>query len=330
MTSAITRIDRRGLLVAAASGALLQLAGYTPAAFGQTAEAARNSGSYRFKIGDIRATVVSDGTLSGAPRIYASTAPPDELARVLDQASLPVDNHVLNLNTLLLEIGNSKVLIEAGAAKTFGPDGGHLFTNLLAIGVRPEDIDAIVITHTHPDHVGNLRRDDGGAAFPNATVHIPAPDWAFFIANEPDLSRLPMNDDFRRRFIANIKRSVEPIAKSVTLYTPGRELLPGVTPIAATGHTPGMCALLIHSGRDQLLITSDAAYDPLLNIEHPWRPGPDLDPEAAAQARRSLFDRAAADRTLVLGFHFPFPGLGRIRAANGTYRWVPAPWRFPA
>jgi glyoxylase-like metal-dependent hydrolase (beta-lactamase superfamily II) len=318
--------NRRKLLLAGGA-ALVPLSAGIRSVTAQEA-VGRNAGHYRFRIGDIRATVVSDGTLSGSVRIYARSAPADDLQRVLNDAFLPTDNLTINLNTLLLEIGDRKVLIEAGAAKTMGPNGGALFANLAAIGVRPEQIDAIVITHTHPDHVGNLRRDDGLAAFPNAAVHLPEADWAFFVRNEPDLSRLPMADDFRQRFIANIKRSVEPIARTAVLYQPGREILPGVTPQPAAGHTPGMAALLIHSGRDQLLITTDAAYDPLLNMERLWRPGPDLDPDAAERVRKALFDRAAADRLLVLGFHFPFPGLGRIRVEGGGYRWTPANWRF--
>jgi glyoxylase-like metal-dependent hydrolase (beta-lactamase superfamily II) len=326
MASAIC-IGRRALLRAGVAAALAPHSGLSVAC-AQKLEASGNAGHYRFRIGDIRATVVSDGTLSGNPRIYAHSSPPDDLGKALGDAFLPTDRFTLNLNTLLLESAGRKILIEAGAAQTLGPNGGRLFANLSAIGVRPEDIDAIVITHTHPDHVGNLRGADGGVAFPRAAVHVPEDDWTFFIRNEPDLSRLPMPEDFRRAFVANIKRSLAPIAKSVVLFKPGSEVLPGVTTIAAGGHTPGMSAILVHSGREQLLITSDAAYSPLLNIDHPWRPGPDLDPEAATQARKRLFDRAATDRIPVLGFHFPFPGIGNIRITDGGYRWVAAGWRF--
>lgn len=320
-------ISRRVLLAGSAAAAMTPLPGL-PAASAQTHSPRTNSGHYSFRIGDIKATVVSDGTLSGNPRIYASTAPAEELGRTLSDAFLPTDSFRLNLNTLLLETGDRKILIEAGAAQTLGPDGGHLFRNLAAIGVEPEQIDAIVITHTHPDHVGNLSRADGSRAFPKATVYIPEDDFAFFIRGEPDLSRLPMPDDFRRAFIANIKRSVAPVAKSAVLYRPGSDLLPGITTIAAGGHTPGMSAILVHSGAQALLITSDAAYSPLLNIDNAWRPGPDLDPDAAVQSRRRLFDRAATDRIPVLGFHFPFPGIGHIRTTDGGHRWVAANWRF--
>jgi len=318
-------VDRRRLLIGSAASIVL---GQAPARAQQATAAPVNAGTYGFQIGEIRATVVSDGTISGNPRIYASTASQEDLQRALTEAFLPIDSFSLNLNALLLDIGGRKVLVEAGAAQTFGPQGGRLFANLASIGVRPNDIDVVVVSHTHPDHVGNLKREDGSAAFPKATVHVPAADWVFFVTGEPDLSRLPMNEEFRRRFIANIKSSVEPIAKTAVLYNPGGEILPGLTVLPASGHTPGMSALLVHSGREQLLITADAAYSPLLNLENPWRPGPDLDAEAAAQSRRRLFDRAVAERMLVLGFHFPFPGLGRIRVDRDAYRWVPAPWQF--
>lgn len=322
------RLARRTVLGGAAAVPLLAASATASTADAQPSAPARNPGVYRFRIGDIRAAIVSDGTLAGSPRIYAGNAPADELDRALVAAFLPTDSFVLNMNALYLEIGDRKVLVDPGAGATMGPNGGNIFASLAAIGVAPSDIDVIVVSHTHPDHVGTLRRDDGLRAFPKAVVHVPEPDWAFFVRNEPDLSRLPMDAGFRNRFIANIRRSLEAVAADAVLYTPGSELLPGVRTLPAGGHTPGMSAILVHSGREQLLVTSDAAYSPLLNLEHGWRPGPDLDPEAASEVRRRLFDRAAADGTLVLGFHFPFPGLGRFRAEGGRYVWVPAPWQF--
>ena len=167
-----------------------------------------------------------------------------------------------------------------------------------------------------------------GSPSPRRRCYIPEDDWTFFIRNEPDLSRLPMPEDFRRAFIANIKHSLAPIAKSACCFRPGSELLPGVTTIAAGGHTPGMSAILIHSGRQQLLITSDAAYSPLLNIDHSWRPGPDLDPQSASQARKRLFDRAADGSYPGSRISFSIPRHRNIRMTDGAYRWVAAGWQF--
>lgn len=287
-----------------------------------------NPGHYRFRIGEIAATVLSDGLIGGPPRVYASDAPEAELEDVLRRAFLPSDRMTLNLNTLLIEINGKRILLEAGAGATMGPAGGRIFDNLAALGLAATDIDIVVVSHTHPDHVGNLRAADGGKAFPRATVLAPRPDWEFFVRNDPDLSYMPVPEDFRRRFGAAIKRSVEPVAGTVELYEAGADIVPGLTTLPAIGHTPGMANFLVHSGNDRLLLTADLAYHPVVNIDQPWRPGPDRDKETALASRQRIFDMAAADRLLVLGFHYPFPGLGRMHRTDTGYAWVPANWQF--
>jgi glyoxylase-like metal-dependent hydrolase (beta-lactamase superfamily II) len=320
-------INRRRVMLSAAAGiSALGLSGVALAA--TPVSAARNAGHYRFRVGDIQATVLSDGLLSGPPNVYAGDAPEAELREALRRAFLPTDAMTLNLNTLLIETGGRRILIEAGAAQTMGPNGGRLFDNLATIGLTRDDIDLVVISHTHPDHVGNLRTADGGKAFPRAVVYVPEADWKFFVQGDPDLSYLPVNPDFRRRFGEAIKRSVEPIARDVVLYQAGSEIVPGLTTLPAYGHTPGMVSFLVHSGADQLLLTADLAYHPVVNINRPWSPGPDRDKNTALQSRRRIFDQAAADRLLVLGFHYPFPGLGRMLKTDGGYAWVPANWQF--
>lgn len=325
-------LNRRRIMLSAAlgaSGALLnQIAPGMVAAQQTVTPPIGNAGTYRFQIGSIVATVLSDGVIGGPPSVYAGDAPEAELEEVLRRAFLPTDFMTLNVNTLLLELDGRRILLEAGAGTTMGPNGGRLFENLRSIGLSADDIDLIVISHTHPDHVGNLRTADGGRAFPRASVMVPRADWAFFVEGEPDLSYMPVAEDFRQRFAANIKQSLEPVAQTIELYEAGAELVPGLTTIAASGHTPGMAAFLVHSGDDQLLLTADLAYHPVVNIDHPWRPGPDRDQETAAAARKRIFDQAASDRTLVLGFHYPFPGLGRILRTDTGYAWVPAGWQF--
>lgn len=323
-------INRRHIMLTLAGGAAGLASGMgvgSPAAAQAISTAAGNAAHYRFRVGQIAATVVSDGLIGGPPRVYAGDAPEAELNEVLRRAFLPTDHMTLNLNSLVIQTGGRRILLEAGAGQTMGPNGGRLVANLAAIGLTPTDIDAVVISHTHPDHVGNLRTAEGGKAFPRAVVFAPRADWDFFVRNDPDLSYLPVPEDFRRRFGAAIKSSVEPVASDVQLYEAGAEIVPGLTTIAAHGHTPGMATFLVHSGRDQLLLTADLAYHPVVNIDRPWRPGPDRDRDAALASRRRIFDRAAAERMLVLGFHHPFPGLGRILKTDAGYAWVPAQWQ---
>lgn len=324
-------LNRRTIMVSAvtAGASSLLLGSSTGPVSAQTSPSVvGNTGYYRFQIGEIHGTVLSDGMIGGPPRIYASDAPETELQEVLRRSFLPTDHLALNLNTLLIEVGGRRVLLEAGAGTTMGPNGGRIFHNLAAIGLRPADIDTIVVSHTHPDHVGNLRATDGGKAFPNAVVYAPRADWEFFVSGDPDLSYMPVPEDFRQRFGAAIKRSVEPLGKDIELYEAGMEIVPGLTTIAATGHTPGMATFLVHSGNDQLLLTADLAYHPVVNVDNSWQPGPDRDKETALASRKRIFDMAAADRLLVLGFHYPFPGLGRMLKTDNGYAWVPAGWQF--
>ncbi len=306
----------------------------TGMAFAQAAPAASppaqagNAGHYRFRVGDISAIVLSDGLIGGPPRVYASDAPEAELQEVLRHAFLPADRLTLNLNTLLIETNGRRILLEAGAGQTMGPQGGRVFANLAAIGLRPEDIDVVVVSHAHPDHVGNLRTADGAKAFPRAAIFAPRADWDFFVLNDPDLSYMPVPEEFRRNFAAAIKRSVEPVTNEIELYEAGTEIVPGLTTLPAFGHTPGMASFLVQSGNDQLLLTADLAYHPIVNVDRPWLPGPDRDKDTALASRRRIFDMAAADRLLVLGFHYPFPGLGRMLRTDAGYAWVPVNWQF--
>lgn len=326
-------LNRRAIMLSAVVGASSMLVPGLGGAGSAIAQApggslSGNIGHYRFRVGEISATVLSDGVIGGPPRVYASDAPEAELQEVLRRAFLPTDHMTLNLNTLLIETGGRRILIEAGAGATMGPNGGRIFQNLAAIGLSADDIDMIVISHTHPDHVGNLRTADGGKAFPRATVFVPKADWDFFVRNDPDLSYMPVPEDFRSRFAAAIKSSLEPVTKDVELYEAGAEIVPGLTTIVAGGHTPGMATFLVHSGNDQLLLTADLAYHPVVNVDRPWLPGPDRDKETALASRRRVFDRAATDGIPVLGFHFPFPGLGRMLKTDSAYAWVPANWQF--
>ncbi len=225
----------------------------------------------------------------------------------------------LNLNTLLLEIGGRRVLLEAGAGTTMGPNGGRLFDNLRALDLSPADIDVVVVSHTHPDHVGNLRTADGGKAFPRATAMAHGPTGhssSRAIRISPTCPCRPTSGS------ASPRTSSRAWSRSPATLNSTRQVPKSCQALPQSPHPatrPGWAASSFIRGPIQLLLTADLAYHPVVNIDRPWRPGPDRDQEAAEASRRRIFDRAAAERMLVLGFHYPFPGLGRILRTDSGY-----------
>ncbi len=139
---------------------------------------------------------------------------------------------------------------------------------------------------------------------------------------------MPVPQDFRVRFAAAIKNSLEPVKNDLTLYEAGDEIVPGLTTIVASGHTPGMATFLRSFRQRPAAADGGPCLSPGRQRGRALGSGPGPRQEAALASRRRIFDRAATDRIPVLGFHFPFPGLGRLLKTDGAYAWVPANWQF--
>jgi glyoxylase-like metal-dependent hydrolase (beta-lactamase superfamily II) len=258
---------------------------------------------------------------------FAPEGKPDEVAATLKAAFLPADRITLSCNSLLVNTGRERVLIDTGCG-SFAPGMGRLSGNLKTAGVRPEEVTAVVLTHAHFDHFGGLFDPAGKPAFPNAVLYLPEAEERFWTGPNPDLSgaRVPREMvaqvlDGTRKFFAGLPGKVERVR-------PGQKLFGGaVEVVGAPGHTPGMIAALVDGGSEQLLHIADAAHHHVLMFANPdWSAGIDADPALAKATRRKLFDRAAADRLRVTAAHLPFPGLGHIRTAGKGYEWVPEPW----
>ncbi len=279
---------------------------------------------YRFKLGTIEITVVSDGTLAfPAETLWGDRA--EDARGLLTSTFQPFSPVGLQINTILVNTGDKLVLIDAGCGvDKFQKTTGGLIGNLAAAGYAPGDIDMILLTHAHFDHLWGI--SDGKNAsllFPSAEFVASETEVAFWSA--PDLvGKLP---PAQKPLVtqANLKLA----SPRLRLIKAGAEVAPGVTTFDTAGHTPGHMSVHISSGREEMLLTGDVVVNSAVSFLHPeWPFGFDLDVPQATKTRTAFLDRAAADKTLVGSYHLPFPGFGHVVREGSAYRWLPADWRW--
>ena len=270
---------------------------------------------YRFHIGDAAATIVSDGplTLPTAAKIFHGPGK-DALDAAVSAVGQPTDAVRVEQNCLLLDTGGKRVLFDngLGSEKLYGPDSGKLLSSLAEAGVDPASIDAMVLTHAHSDHCWGTMDDDGAPNFPNATLYISQPEMDYWQSNPPG--------ERRQRSIAGVHKHLLPLRDRMRFIRDGEEFLPGVQAWFTPGHTPGHMAFIFAGG---WCLTGDVAFhDPISYAFPDAESAFDVDPQLAVATRRRLLDRLVNEHMLVIGYHHPWPGLGHVERANGTYRFV--------
>jgi glyoxylase-like metal-dependent hydrolase (beta-lactamase superfamily II) len=216
------------------------------------------------------------------------------------------------------------VLIDTGTAGQIVDSAGTLIDNLAVAGIKPAAIDTILISHFHPDHINGIKDKNGRKVFPNAEITVPDAEWAYWM-NEANMAGVSSTV---HKYFLNARRIFRDLAGEVKRFTPGSEVAPGITAIAAPGHTPGHVAFSISSGNQSMLVIADTARNPELFVRHPdWQPTFDMEGAVAVASRKRLLDQAAADKMLVHGYHFPFPAIGHIAKAGTGFELVPAMWQ---
>lgn len=291
---------------------------------------AQTPGFYRYKVGDLECASLSDGARTfPLPDWFVSNAPKSEALAAAEAAYMPSGMVTVPFNPQLIATGGKLVLIDSGnglvAFDATKGAVGRASKNLGALGVDAKAIDAVIISHLHPDHTNGLKLADGSLAFPNADIMVPAKDWEFWTSEEN--AAKGQSSALTRNYFANVKKTFAGIETKVTRYDWDKELVPGVTSIAAPGHTPGHTAFVVGSGSSKVLIQSDVTNIPEFFLRSPdWHVAYDNDPDQAQATRHRFYDMAAAEKAMIIGYHFSFPSIGHVEKAGAGYRLAPIAW----
>lgn len=316
----MTQMTRRALL--AGSTALAA----SPALASAPIVDTQAPGFYRYKVGDYELTQLSDGAATfPMPDNFVTNVSKDRaIAEAARLYLAPPGKITVPFNPVLINTGSKLILIDTGYGPNVSPLVGHLPASLAAAGISPAQIDTVIISHIHPDHTNGLHTKEGALAFPNAEILMPEQDWAFWMSAE---NAAKADDPVSKAYFANARKTLTDLVDHVGTYGWDKEVAPGIHSIATPGHTPGHTSFAVASGKDRIFVQSDVTNIPAFFLRHPdWHVMYDHDPELAQRTRHRFYDMAAAEKALVVGYHFPFPSLGHVEKNNTGYRLVPANW----
>ncbi|WP_170346426.1 MBL fold metallo-hydrolase [Ruegeria atlantica] len=266
-----------------------------------------------FHVGDFTVTTLLDGSFprDGAKEIFGGGATDEEFAKVSAENFIPADVAQFFFTPSLVNTGSELVLFDTGLGQ------GGIQAALADAGVTPDQIDVVVITHMHPDHIGGMTTE-GAPTFANARYVTASPEYDFWAAQ-----------DAGNRVGDLVAEKVTPLAEKMTFVEDGGEVASGITAVAAYGHTPGHTVYHLESNGQRLVLTADLANHYVWSFAHPeWEVRFDMDKAAATAARRNVLGMLAADKVPMVGYHMPFPGAGYVEARGEGFRFVPVSYQM--
>jgi glyoxylase-like metal-dependent hydrolase (beta-lactamase superfamily II) len=328
----MTQLTRRTMLTGAtvAAAAVLTPHGVSPAAAAAPPAGKQAPGWYRYKVGSIEVTVVTDGAnkFKFADN-HVTNKSRDEVNAALASAYHEKDMMTTPYNPVVVNTGGKLAIIDTGTSeaayqRTKGVTGQFL-TNLAAAGIDANAIDAVIISHYHGDHINGLLKADNSLAFPNAEILVPAAEHTFFM-DDGEMSRAPKGR--METVFKNVRRVFAgEVLKRVRTYEPDKEIVPGITSVATNGHSWGHNSHIIASGSSKVFVQGDVTHVPWLFVRNPgWHAFYDQDGAKAEATRRRVYDMLVAEKMMVQGFHYPFPSRAYVEKSGTGYREVPVAW----
>jgi glyoxylase-like metal-dependent hydrolase (beta-lactamase superfamily II) len=272
-----------------------------------------------FRIGQYTAIALKDGGLKvpNDNKVFGVGRSPEDVAKVLQAAGVATNELELSVQPLFVRARDRVLLFDTGAGKNMGASAGKLAASMQEAGIDPASVTDIFISHSHGDHVGGLVDASGAPVFPNAAVHISAPEWDFLKG---------LDDKSATNFgIGNHAALIAAVTPKIDAFAPGSEILPGIVKaVEIKGHTPGHSGYLITSGADSLLYVGDTAHHYIVSVQEPdWTVSFDGDAPTAQASRKEVIAQSAATGQRIYAVHFPFPGLGKFAKQGDGYVWVP-------
>ena len=312
---------RTFLATAGASAAAFGLA--KPLAIIPSAKAAslQDQGFYKFELADTEVITVYDGHWDKPHDAgFIANATVEETKAALKAAGQSPENLQIPFTITFVRTGGRTIMFDSGTGAQLAPTAGRLAANMKAAGISADEIDTIIVTHFHPDHIfGLMAKETNAEIYPDAEIIVPEAEYAFW-TDEGVISSLPE----RRQGLARRIQATFPKWSNLTRFEGEKEVTPGIVAVPSHGHTPGHTCFAVGSGKDQLLVMADISNIPALFVRHPgWHAAFDMAPNEAETARRRVFDRAITDNVIVTGYHYGMPGAGRIEKDGAGYAFVP-------
>lgn len=274
------------------------------------------------KLGDMEIIALNDGVARRPLAAeFVRNAPLEQVQELLKSQGLPTEYIDIPFTAFLVVAGSRRILMDSGFADNGPPTTGRLLANLNAAGFKPDDIDTVVISHYHGDHINGVRNKAGQLTFPKAKIMVPTVEHAYWM----DDAKMNAAPEAARGAFQNARRVFGGLpADQLIQFEPGKDIAPGIKSVAAFGHTPGHTLFTVESKGEKFAYVADLTNIPQLFARSPdWAVQFDMDANAAREMRRKTFEMIVSEKMMAGGFHFPFPAFGKIEKLGNGYDFKP-------